>query len=251
MAAEPLRQARAYLAAGLSVIPIAHGTKEPAIQRLPRVYDAESGKSRPSWRMFQDRLPSDQELNDWFDGPEQGIGIICGSVSGGLVVLDLESPELYERWRTFALTLLDADLLDSLPVVASGKGRHVYLRMAEPLGNRKLAMAERVVLAETRGQGGYIVAPPSLHPSGKHYALLSGDLSVIPLLDPSAAQALLDAARALAPAHDSNLSAETQCVSALSVPGAPDQVGKNRLVLGLPLDDDALYSVVVPHCISL
>jgi hypothetical protein len=136
---EPLRHARAYVAGGLSLIPIARGTKEPASHLLPRVYDEASGRERPSWRMFQERRPSPEELVEWFVGAANSIGIVCGTVSGGLVVLDIEAVELYERWRELAAALLEPYLLYQLPVVATGRGRHVYFRMSEPVGNRRLA----------------------------------------------------------------------------------------------------------------
>ncbi|NCC32117.1 MAG: DUF927 domain-containing protein, partial [Chloroflexia bacterium] len=199
-----------YVAGGLSVIPIARGSKEPDPGRLPRVYDEATDRTRPSWRPFQDRRPSEAELRRWFAKSDCNIGIICGTISGGLVVLDIESPELFERWRDLTASLVDESTLASLPVVASGKGRHVYFRMEVPPGNRKLAMRGREVQAETRGEGGYIVAPPSLHPNGKLYELLSGDLCAIPRLDLGTAETLLDAARALAPVAEHPAQAESE-----------------------------------------
>lgn len=196
-----LTAARSYVANGLSVIPIIRGTKEPASNLLPRVYDESTGSARSTWRPFQERMPNDAELRRWFAREEVNIGIVCGTVSGGLIVLDIESPELYERWYERATQVIETTLLTRLPVVASGKGRHVYFRIdtSPPLGNRKLAMRDREILAETRGQGGYIIAPPSIHESGKIYTLLSGNLGAIPILDPGTGEALLDAARTLGP----------------------------------------------------
>jgi hypothetical protein len=195
-----LHIARKYVAAGLSVLPIRRGTKEPASELLPRVYDEDQGKTRPSWRMYQERQPNDWELKSWFGKTDAGIAIVCGQVSGGLVVIDFELPDWYEQWRETVLVVLDKDALEGLPIVATGKGRHVYFRMDDPVSNRKLATSNREVIAETRGQGGYVLAPPSLHPSGTFYELLSGDLGDIPLLDHSQAMKLLDAAQTLAPA---------------------------------------------------
>ncbi|MEM8534441.1 MAG: bifunctional DNA primase/polymerase [Chloroflexota bacterium] len=196
---DTLRIARHYVAAGLSVMPIAPGSKEPAHRLLPRVYDETTDDTRPSWKMYQERVPYDKELIRWFDREQAGIAIICGQVSHGLVVLDLESPAHYERWRELACFLLDDELLLTLPVVGTGKGRHVYFRMAEPIGNRKLAVMDRQVVAETRGEGGYVLAPPSVHPSGASYTLVHGDLDHIPVLEHNQALALLDAAEALVP----------------------------------------------------
>jgi hypothetical protein len=218
---EPLRYARDYIAKGLSIIPIGRGTKEPAYHLLPLVYDETSGKDRHSWGMYQERYPEPEELVAWFVGAENGIAIVCGKVSGGLVVLDIESVELYERWRELAEALLDPSLLDQLPIVATGKGRHVYFRMPEPVGNLRLAMDGKTLLAETRGQGGCAVVPPTVHPSGATYTLINGDLGAIPLLDAAQAQALLDAARALAPLqeHPASKPTDTTGKTASTGPG--------------------------------
>jgi hypothetical protein len=54
------------------------------------------------------------------------------------------------------------------------------------------------LLAETRGEGGLALAPPSIHPSGIPYTLEHGDLGTIPVLTAEQAQAVLDAACAIA-----------------------------------------------------
>src|SRR6185436_12116740 len=110
---------RAYVAAGLSIMPIARGTKEPDSSLLPRVWDESSGKTRPSWRIYQERQPSDPELVEWFGRTNAGIAIICGQVSGGLLVLDLESVEAFTRWWALAGELLPTELLARLVIVAT------------------------------------------------------------------------------------------------------------------------------------
>ena len=130
-----------------------------------------------------------------------------GRISGGLVVLDLESLAAYDTWRHFVTALLDEAIIAVLPVVQTGEGKHVYFRMPNPIGNRTLAKrrshwAERgtpryEVVAETRGEGGLALAPPSIHPSGKSYTLEHGDLGTIPVLTAAQAQAVLDAACAI------------------------------------------------------
>lgn len=199
---DSLNIALQYLAAGLSILPIADGTKRPDDSLLPTVWDEERQKTVPTWRPFQERQAYRREVERWFQRGTAGIGIIGGAVSGGLVVIDIESVEAFDSWSANARALAGDEVVSSLPVVATGKGRHVYFRMANPIGNRKLATAGKSVLAETRGEGGYVLAPPSVHPSGAIYTLISGDLAQIPLVSPETALALLDAARALAPREE-------------------------------------------------
>ena len=68
--------AEAALDAGISVVP-------------PR----EDGTKAPlgSWRIFQERLPYLQELDEWYRADNnQGIGVVCGAVSGNLEALDFD-----------------------------------------------------------------------------------------------------------------------------------------------------------------
>lgn len=130
----------------LSVIPITKGKKNPAIP----------------WKEYQERKPHQTELVDWFHQADYQIGIVCGAVSGGLTVLDFETPQAYEGWAERHPVLAAATR-----TVETGKGIHVYLRLPETRGNQKLIPG----LVETRGEGGMVLAPPSLHPAGRYYRL--------------------------------------------------------------------------------
>ena len=207
-----LATARQLVAAGISVIPWQHRTKEPAHDRLPVVRREEDGRARPSWSEYRRRRPSDAELQRWFHDGGCGIATICGAVSEGLMVLDIESAEAFEQWRAYACSLLDEAIVDALPVVRTGRGKHVYFRMDEPLRSSVLARRNKPngerreaptteVLAETRGEGSAAVTAPTIHPLGRRYTVEHGSLSHIPRLTPAQVQALLDAARALSEEH--------------------------------------------------
>jgi hypothetical protein len=156
MTADLLQAALAYAAIGLSVIPIA-GDKRPVMD----------------WKPYQSQAAAPAELTTWFGQRRYpNLGLVCGRISGGLLVLDFDhqAADTYRLWREQA-----APLSYRLPVVATGKGLHVYLRTGDPPGNRKLAVdKEKRPLIETRGEGGYVLAPPSRHPSGKMYGWLRG-----------------------------------------------------------------------------
>src|SRR5436305_13110417 len=72
------RAARRYVAAGLSVIPVAaDGSKSPDWRRLPRHWDDPARRARPSWRVYQVRRPREAELRNWFEfGGEFGLAVL-------------------------------------------------------------------------------------------------------------------------------------------------------------------------------
>jgi len=148
--------ARFYVSKGLSVIPIKWGDKTPIL---------------PSWKPYQGRLPTEEELREWFSGGESNVAIVTGRVSGNLVVIDFDSKEEYEKW----LSQLPSHLARAVGwtwVVETGKGVHVYFRLKEAglVPRTKPRVAGRPV--DIKGEGGYVLAPPSLHPSGKRYTFL-------------------------------------------------------------------------------
>jgi hypothetical protein len=162
--------ARSYLAAGISVVPVKRdGTKTPSI----------------AWKQFQKRLPTDRELTGWFGGRKPfGIGTVSGRISGNLeqVDFDARAKEIFPRW----CELVDAEqpgLSDSLHVVETpGGGYHAKFLCPGVVipGNTLLASdpnEKRSVLIETRGEGGYCVAPGSpaeCHPTGGLYQHIGG-----------------------------------------------------------------------------
>lgn len=149
--------AQRYVAGGISVIPIRlDGSKSPAVA---------------SWKPYQTRIATDEELRTWFLQSDHGIGICCGAVSGGLEVIDFDDGSLFEPWR-----LLVPDIVAALTIVATpSDGWHVIYRCDQIGGNAKIAMdprREKKTLIESRGEGGYIVgvgSPATAHPTGKPY----------------------------------------------------------------------------------
>jgi hypothetical protein len=190
---------RAYLASGLSLLPIAvDGTKAPLAKLLPLIGDVRRKEVKPSWIPFQTRYVFSHELGAWMDA-RAGVGIIGGHISGDLEIIDLDAPDLCQLWRDMVDELMPG-LLDRLPCVLTPKqGWHVYYRCEVIEANQKLAeTADGTTLIETRGEGGYVIAPGSplaCHPLKKPYQLIRGDLTRIPPVSADERHILLNAAR--------------------------------------------------------
>jgi len=149
-----LRAALGYLALGWSVIPLRARDKRPVV----------------SWQAYQQRPPAAGEVREWFRRwPTAGVAIVTGEVSG-LVVADVD-PSHGGEGSLEAMTEAHGPLPRTPEVITGGGGRHLYF--AHPRG----VVPNQVGLApglDLRGDGGYVVAPPSLHPSGGRYRWAPG-----------------------------------------------------------------------------
>ncbi len=185
-----LERARQYVRAGISVIPIRRdGSKAPDPVNLPRIWNDDTSKSKTSWKPFTQRCPTDEELQKWFGGGKPaGIGVITGAVSGALELLDFdaEARDIFPKW--WALVNHEAPgLVERLSIVQTPRepdgGVHVRYRCPDVKipGNMKLATDPAAppkdrTLIETRGEGGYAVAPGSpadCHATGRPYEYLT------------------------------------------------------------------------------
>lgn len=157
--------ARDYIAAGISVIPVMlDGSKRPATE----------------WNEFRERFATPAELERWFDHRRDryGIGVVTGLLSGGLEVLDLDvhADTIFPAWKE----KLSPTIRGKLCVIETGGlGYHAYFRCEEVAGNVKLAKSAdgTETLIETRGEGGFVVAPGSalrVHKSGSPYVQVAG-----------------------------------------------------------------------------
>jgi len=204
--------AQAYVAAGLAVIPIdSNPTKRPPYSLLPVIGSWPDGRPRHGWAPFMERLPTQSELEKWFNcwGSRSGIAVVCGQVSGNLEVIDIDSAEYAERWLS-RVSAQASGLLDKLVLVQTPRpGLHAYFRcpviggsakvaaIAVPSENGEQVNAETII--ETRGEGGYALIPPTppwCHPTGRTYTYFSVRTLVdVQIITPDERTALFDIAR--------------------------------------------------------
>lgn len=142
--------AREYLDLGWSLIPI-KTDKRPLIP----------------WKEYQSRRPSESEVADWFRG-RAGIGVVCGRVSG-LVVLDVEH----------GMEGAFPPIPKTLTAVSQGGGFHHYFRYAEGVKQRGFKSGS-VHTGDLRTDGGYVVAPPSEGSKGRYRWVVHAPLAEVP-----------------------------------------------------------------------
>lgn len=204
--------ARAYLEAGLSLIPVrADATKMPAIELLPRVWDGNLRRYRRPWGVYRQRHPTRVDLRDWFldSAGEYGIAILAGAISGNLEIIDLDRWDVVTPWKDLVNRKAPGLLRRLVQVRTPRPGLHVYFRCCVIGGNVKLARMPDLnqnntkpkATIEIKGEGGYCLAPPSpaaCHPTGHCYSVISRtDLTAIPTITAAERQVLIDCARAL------------------------------------------------------
>lgn len=153
-----LAAALEYVSAGLALLPLAPGGKAPLAELLPK-----DQCGRAVWKPLALRPVSAAEVQEWFaKEPECNIGIITGQASGGLVVADFDAPPPGNWPRPIT------------PSVITGRGEHLYYRSEQRVGCHYLLGPDGRHVGEVKGEGGYVVAPPSRHGSGRRYNWKAG-----------------------------------------------------------------------------
>lgn len=144
--------ALSYRRRGWSVIPISPATKVP-----PKGFSLET---------FFRRLPTEEEIEQWWRAmPRAGVGIVTGKVSN-LIVLDVDTKKgadanaIYETYPTGVVSR-----------TGSGGGHFYYEYPSDRDHVPNVVGREngKPNGLDLRADGGYVVAPPTLHPSGRRY----------------------------------------------------------------------------------
>lgn len=154
--------ARYWVDKGYSVIPITYRSKRPAFDAL-RITRSMEGQEI-SWSVFKGRQATDRELRMWFTGPKRNIGIVTGFT--GLVVIDFDTLSFYEAWCEWAAGVGGKALecANHSFKVISNRGVHVYVTCDEAVESFAIEHA-----VDIKARWGYVLAPPSVHPSGHEY----------------------------------------------------------------------------------
>jgi len=151
-----LNSARSYAQRGWQVIPL-HSIKN-GVCTCGR--QCKSPAKHP--RTFNGLTDATAELDTitswWTLWPDSNIGIITGSVSG-LVVVDIDDPDIAPTFP------------DTVECRTGSGGKHLYYR--HPGGHVKSSV-KIAPGTDSRADGGYVVAPPSMHISGERYQWVEG-----------------------------------------------------------------------------
>jgi hypothetical protein len=178
-----------------------------------------------------------------------------GSISGGLLVVDVDDGYAGER-ALEALELAHDPLPASVVSITPGDdtklpGRHIWLRLppGSTIGNSAGRLGQRL---DTRCDGGYVVAPPSVGPLGRAYQWSCDGASRIA----TAPQWLLDLLRAPTAAKSTiAASAEWRDLIERSIPEGRRDDSLTRLcgyLLRRRVDPsitrELIHSLNVTHC---
>ena len=144
-----------YLHRGWNVIPIKR-------DKLPYL---------TTWKEYQQRMATEDEVKEWWGRwPSAGIAVLTGALSG-IVVVDAENAEGLESVKPY----LEAG---TLTATTGGGGKHYYFKHPDiPVPCTVRFLPE----ADSRGDGGYVVVPPSIHRSGRRYRWVNPETQTAPL----------------------------------------------------------------------
>ena len=119
---------------------------------------------------FKDASTDPEKIEEWWSvHPNANIGIATGDISGGIVAIDMDidKDKGKDGYHAF-LKWCDENFLvlpDSWLSITGRGGYHLIYKSLFPVPS-KIGWLEDV---DIRANGGYIVAPPSIHPNGTRY----------------------------------------------------------------------------------
>jgi Bifunctional DNA primase/polymerase, N-terminal len=147
---DSLTAALSYQSHRLAVIPTRPFSKRAALR----------------WRHWCDITQEPDDVIRMFGAlpSESNVAILCGAASGNLAVVDCESRPAFNRTRR----AVEAEGVATWQI-ETARGGHIYLRTRDPLQPAKTPDG----LIELRSGRQYVLAPPSVHPSGHTYRFVS------------------------------------------------------------------------------
>lgn len=169
-----------------------------SLQGLP-VFPCQGKKPFPGTRGFLDATTDMKQIEAWWTAtPDANIGIATGK-KAGFVVIDIDKNKSgYESFSSLCEDLRSFPMSDpeTQYIITGTGGMHIYFRYQEGIRNKQ----EFRPGLDVRGEGGYVLAPPSVHPdTGQPYEG-TVDFKRLTYMPPQLASLLITPEPVLAPA---------------------------------------------------
>lgn len=148
-----------YVERGLAIIPLGVGKKEPVTKSGLNDWTDNPGQIDVWW--------GQGEHTGKRGNPSYNIGMACGQVSGGIIAIDLDchSDEANGLHFLRDWEVEHGKLPETWTQITGSGGKQLFYRAGQDIRNS----ANGEIGVDVRGNGGYVVLPPSLHPCGDCY----------------------------------------------------------------------------------
>lgn len=148
-----------YVERGLAIIPLGVGKKEPVTKSGLNDWTDNPGQIDVWW--------GQGEHAGKCGNPSYNIGMACGQVSGGIIAIDLDchSDEANGLHFLRDWEVEHGKLPETWTQITGSGGKQLFYRAGQDIRNS----ANGEIGVDVRGNGGYVVLPPSLHPCGDCY----------------------------------------------------------------------------------
>ena len=168
-----------------------------------------------SWEPYKTTYASNEQAEEWFSNGyvENNIAIVTGKISR-IIAFDIDGEEASTHFNKAVEALDDvvkAALKYTLCIkTGSGNTNIVIGLKEEEFASEDDRIANSVLWRSKngntthneirlKGEGGYIVAPPSIHPNGNRYEIINGSIAAVPALSKTQIIKLMSAIRDQSP----------------------------------------------------
>lgn len=130
-----------------------------------QVFPCNTDKTPLTLNGFKTATTHQEQITEWWTKwPAASIGVACGSASG-IWVLDIDMPDGPD---SLSSVVGDNGMPVTLKQITGGGGTQYFWKWdGAEIRNSSSRIAKQI---DVRGEGGYVILPPSSHPSGNRYA---------------------------------------------------------------------------------
>lgn len=108
------------------------------------------------WEEFQDRLPTEAEIKNWWaQWPNANVALVCGH--GGLVVLDIDVKHQPPERKELADRIANDMINHAAVVTTPSGGKHIYFIETDGISKS----GPLTGIGDLQGTGHFVLAPPS------------------------------------------------------------------------------------------